>query len=41
MQAFRKLPIALVSEPVIDYPKQDRLYALITDATLGDGEKTP
>ena len=30
----------LVSEPVIDYPRKDRPYALIMDAAVGD-EKTP
>ena len=34
--AFRTLQSMLVLEPVIDYPRRDRPYALITDASLGD-----
>ena len=40
LKAFRELQSALVSEPVVDYPRKDRPYVLITDAALGDGEKT-
>jgi hypothetical protein len=40
IKAFRELQSALVSEPVIDYPRQDRSYFIITDAALGEGEKT-
>jgi hypothetical protein len=40
MKAFREMQRALVSEPVIDYPRQNRPYVLITDAALGDREKT-
>ena len=34
--AFRTLQSMLVSEPVLDYPRRDRTYALITDAACGD-----
>ena len=40
LKAFRELQTALVSKPVVSYPRKDRAYALITDASLGD-EKTP
>ena len=40
LKAFRELQSALVSEPVVDYPRKDRPYVLITDVALGDGEKT-
>ena len=36
LQAFRELQSALVSKPVVAYPRKDRQYALITDASLGD-----
>lgn len=36
LQAFRELQTSLCSEPVVDYPRRDRPYALITDAALGD-----
>ena len=36
MTAFRELQSILCSEPVISYPRKDREYALITDASLGD-----
>ena len=34
--AFRELQAILVSEPVVDYPRRDRPYALFTDASFGD-----
>jgi hypothetical protein len=37
--AFRELQSILCSEPVVDYPRKDRAYALITDAALGDDKK--
>ena len=40
LKAFRELQTCLCSEPVVDYPRRDRPYALITDAALGD-EKHP
>ena len=36
LKAFRELQSILVSEPVVDYPRRNRDYALITDAALGD-----
>ena len=36
LKSFRTLQSILVSEPVMDYPRPDRQYALITDAALGD-----
>ena len=35
-QAYRHLQTILCSEPVVDYPRTDRQYALITDACVGD-----
>ena len=40
IKAFRELQTILCSEPVIDYPRKNRPYVLITDASFGD-EKTP
>ena len=40
LKAFRQLQQVLISEPVVDYPRRNRPYALIVDASLGD-EKTP
>jgi hypothetical protein len=34
--AFRELQAILVSEPVVDYPRRERPYALFTDASFGD-----
>ena len=34
--AFRELQSYLCSEPVVDYPRRHKFYALITDAALGD-----
>ena len=36
LQAFRELQTCLCSEPIVDYPRKDRPYALICDAALGD-----
>ena len=35
-QSYRHLQTILCSEPVVDYPRSDRAYALITDACVGD-----
>jgi hypothetical protein len=40
LRAFRHLQSLLCSEPVLAYPRKDRTYALITDASFGD-ENTP
>ena len=40
LKAFRELQTCLCSEPLVDYPRRDRPYALITDAALGD-DKNP
>ncbi len=39
LTAFQELQTYLCSEPVVDYPRRDRPYALITDASLGDEKK--
>ena len=39
LKAFRELQSYLCSEPVVAYPRRDRTYALITDASLGVSEK--
>jgi len=39
LTAFQELQTYLCSEPVVDYPRRDRPYALIADASLGDGKK--
>ena len=36
LKAFKELQSILVSEPVMACPRNDRPYALITDASLGD-----
>ncbi|MGI9142025.1 MAG: reverse transcriptase domain-containing protein, partial [Fluviibacter sp.] len=36
LRAFRHLQSLLCSEPVLAYPRRDRLYSLITDASFGD-----
>jgi hypothetical protein len=38
-QAFLELQTYLCSEPVVDYPRSNRPYALIVDASLGDDKK--
>ena len=39
LKAFKELQSYLCSEPVMAYPRRDRQYALITDASLGvDGQ---
>ena len=40
LTAFKELQTILCSEPVVDYPRRDRAYALITDAACGD-DKNP
>jgi hypothetical protein len=39
LTAFQELQTYLCSEPVVDYPRKDCPYALITDASLGDEKK--
>ncbi len=39
LQAFLELQTYLCSEPVVDYPRRNRPYALIVDASLGDDKK--
>jgi hypothetical protein len=39
LTAFQELQTYLCSEPVVDYPRKDHPYALITDASLGDEKK--
>ncbi len=36
LQAFNELRSALCSEPVVNYPRKDRPYALIVDAATGN-----
>ena len=36
MRAFLQLKLALTSEPVVAYPRADRQYALIVDASTGN-----
>jgi hypothetical protein len=36
LRAFRHLQSLLCSQPVLAYPRADRQYALITDASFGD-----
>jgi Reverse transcriptase (RNA-dependent DNA polymerase)/RNase H-like domain found in reverse transcriptase/Integrase zinc binding domain/Integrase core domain len=38
-KAYRELQSILCSEPVVAYPRNDRTYALITDASGGDDKK--
>jgi len=38
-KAYRELQTILCSEPVVAYPRSDRTYALITDASAGDDKK--
>ena len=40
LQAFHTLRLALISEPVVAYPRKDRPYSLIVDASTG-GEDGP
>jgi len=40
LKSFRELQSILCSEPVIDYPRRNRPYVLITDASFGD-DKIP
>ncbi len=39
LTAFQELQTYLCSEPFVDYPRRDRPYALIADASLGDEKK--
>jgi hypothetical protein len=39
LQAFQELQTYLCSEPIVDYPRQNRPYTLIIDASLGDEKK--
>ena len=39
LQSFRELQSYLCSEPIVAYPRRNRTYTLITDASLGLGEK--
>jgi hypothetical protein len=36
LQAFQEQQSYLCSEPIIDHPRQNRPYALIVNASLGD-----
>ncbi len=38
LQAFNELRSALCSEPVVNYPRKDRPYALIVDAATGNNK---
>jgi len=39
LKAFQELQTYLCSEPIVDYPRRNRPYALIVDASLGDDKK--
>jgi len=39
MASFRELQSYLCSEPIVAFPRKDRSYSLITDASLGDDKK--
>jgi hypothetical protein len=39
LTAFLELQTYLCSEPIVDYPRNHRPYALIVDASLGDDKK--
>jgi hypothetical protein len=39
LQAFLELQTYLCSEPVVNYPRSNRPYALIVDASIGDDKK--
>jgi hypothetical protein len=39
LQAFLELQTYLCSEPIVDYPRNNRPYVLIVDASLGDDKK--
>ena len=36
LKAFKELKLALISEPVVTYPRADRPYALIVDSATGN-----
>lgn len=40
LSAFYRLQRTLISEPVMAYPRQDRKYALITDASTGSAQQS-
>jgi hypothetical protein len=40
LTAFLELQSYLCSEPIVDYPRNNRPYALIVDASLGDDKKS-
>ena len=39
MKAFKEMQTNLVLEPVMAYPRRNRPYTLITDASLGDSDQ--
>jgi hypothetical protein len=39
LEAFETLKKALCSEPVIAYPRSDRIFSLIVDAATGTEDK--
>jgi hypothetical protein len=39
LKAFFELQTYLCSEPIVDYPRSNRPYAVIVDASLGDDKK--
>jgi hypothetical protein len=39
LTAFQELQTYLCSQPIVDYPRRNRPYALIADASLGDEKK--
>ncbi len=39
LKAFQELQTHLCSEPIVDYPRRNKPYALIVDASLGDEKK--
>jgi hypothetical protein len=39
LKSFQELQMYLCSEPIVDYPRRNRPYALIVDASLGDEKK--
>jgi hypothetical protein len=39
LKAFQELQTYLCSEPIVDYPRRNRPYTLIIDASLSDNRK--
>jgi len=39
LKAFQELKSALTSSPIVAFPRKDKQYALITDATTGDANQ--